>query len=119
MCDLAAFMMSSVKAQLRDAASHAAILLGGFIIGACVLATTSMALAAIAFTHAVTTGIPFVVTFAGERDAGGSPAVVIDGSFASASVLVSLFAVGWWAVARAVNDRRSRVTPASKPGACS
>ena len=108
-----------MRNRLRDAATQATVLLRGFIVGACLLAMGSMALVAIAFTHAVTTGIPFVVTFAGERDAGGSPAVVIDGSLASATVLASAFAVGWWAVARTVDDRWSRVRRASTPAACS
>ncbi|MFJ4036844.1 hypothetical protein ACIPVB_02055 [Microbacterium sp. NPDC090007] len=108
-----------MRRPLRDAACHATVLLSGFVVGVCLLAIALMALAAIAFTGAVTTGIPFVVMFTGERDAGGSPAVVIDGSFASAMVLVLIFAVGWWAVARAVGDRRSRVRPASTPAACS
>lgn len=57
-----------------------------------VIATAGMLLAAAAFATARTFVIPFVATFEGFRDAGGTNAVIITGSWLMASALTIVLA---------------------------
>jgi hypothetical protein len=72
---------------------------GRFFIIACCLAiatglvaTAGMLLAAAAFATASTFVIPFIVTFEGSHDAGGTNAVTITGSWVTAGALTLVLA---------------------------
>lgn len=92
--------------RLRDMASHVVVVASGLLVGGSLLAILAMALAAVAFANAATTVIPLVVTFQGDRDADGSPSVVIDGSFVNGVFAAALIALVWWAVVVRIGSRR-------------
>jgi hypothetical protein len=61
-------------------------------ITAGLVATAGMLLAAAAFATASTFVIPFIVTFEGSHDAGGTNAVTVTGTCATAGVLTVVLA---------------------------
>jgi len=78
------------------------------VTGAALVFIGMMLLAAVAFSSATTTFIPFVVTFHGYRDPSGSPVIDIDGSLAAMGVASILVAVIWWMALAALLAARAK-----------
>jgi hypothetical protein len=68
-------------------------------IAVAIAAITGMLLAALAFSSGTSIGIPFVATFDGLRESGGSPTVTITGSWTAIGVGSMLLALPLWIVA--------------------
>lgn len=85
--------------RLPSAVERAFVIACSTMTAVLLVAIAAMLLAAFAFANERTVAIPLVASFVGFRDAGGSSAVAVTGSWPAAGVVALLLALPMWVVA--------------------